>query len=87
MLNSALIKIKEFSWTDVSVTAGNPILLKDFSIDSYWINKTLIGIIPVSFRGNDTESFIPSVYRQYSLAYFSATVSQSYDIVVNVLYI
>lgn len=87
MLNSAIIKTKQLSWTDVNATAGNPVLLKNFSIDSEWNGRTIVGIVPVSIRGYNTEKFVLSIYRQYSLAYFSSTVSQNYDIVVNVLYI
>lgn len=86
-LNSALIKIQQFNWTEVNVTAKNPVLLKNFSIDSMWSNRKIIGVVSISFRGYNTEKFIPSIYRQYSLLYFSSTESQSYDIVVNVLYI
>lgn len=86
-LNSTCIKTKQLSWTDVNATAGNPVLLKNFSIDSEWPGRTIVGIVPVSIRGYNTSSFVPSIYRQYSQSYFVTTVSQSYDIVVNVLYI
>ena len=86
-LNSTCIKTKQLSWTDVNATAGNPVLLKNFSIDSEWHGRTIVGIVPVSIRGYNTSSFVPSIYRQYSQSYFATTVSQSYDIVVNVLYI
>lgn len=85
-LNSTLIISTQLNWTDVNATANTPILLKNFSIDSSWNNKTIIGIIPVSIRGYNTSSFIPSIYRQYNQGYFVSSVSQSYDIVVNVLY-
>ena len=87
VLNSTCIKTKQLSWTDVNATAGNPVLLKNFSIDSEWPGRTIVGIVPVSIRGYNTSSFVPSIYRQYSQSYFVTTVSQSYDIVVNVLYI
>lgn len=86
-LYSTCIKTKQLSWTDVNATAGNPVLLKNFSIDSEWPGRTIVGIVPVSIRGYNTSSFVPSIYRQYSQSYFVTTVSQSYDIVVNVLYI
>lgn len=86
-LNSTCIKKKQLSWTDVNATAGNPVLLKNFSIDSEWSGRTIVGIVPVSIRGYNTSSFVPSIYRQYSQSYFVTTVPQSYDIVVNVLYI
>lgn len=86
-LNSTCIKTKQLSYTDVNVTAGNPVLLKNFSIDPEWSGRTIVGIVPVSIRGYNTSSFVPSIYRQYSQSYFVTTVSQSYDIVVNVLYI
>lgn len=80
------MKTTQFSYTDVSVNANTPMLLKNFSIDGIWSGRNIIGIIPVSIRGHDTSSFIPSLYRQYSSAYFVSTVTQSYDIVINVLY-
>lgn len=85
--NSALMKTTQFSYTDVSVSANTPLLLKNFSIDGAWNGRNIIGIIPVSIRGHNTSSFIPSLYRQYSSAYFVSTITQLYDIVINVIYI
>lgn len=84
--NSTMIKSEEISYQDVLADVNQPVLLKDFSIDSKWKTRKIIGILPVSIRGYDTSLFIPSIYRQYSKAFFTSNIKQSYDITINVLY-
>lgn len=84
--NSAMIKSEEISYQDVLADVNQPVLLKDFSIDSKWKTRKIIGILPVNIRGYDTSLFIPSIYRQYSKAFFTSNIKQSYDITINVLY-
>lgn len=85
-LNSALIRSEEISYQDVLADVNQPVLLKDFSIDSKWKTRKIIGILSVNIRGYDTSLFIPSIYRQYSKAFFASNIKQSYDITINVLY-
>lgn len=84
--NSTMIKSEEISYQDVLADVNQPVLLKDFSIDSKWKTRKIIGILPVNIRGYDTSLFIPSIYRQYSKAFFTSNIKQSYDITINVLY-
>lgn len=86
MQNSAMIRSEEISYQDVLADVNQPVLLKDFSIDSKWKTRKIIGILPVNIRGYDTSLFIPSIYRQYSKAFFASNIKQSYDIIINVLY-
>ena len=81
-----MIKSEEISYQDVLADVNQPVLLKDFSIDSKWKTRKIIGILPVNIRGYDTSLFIPSIYRQYSKAFFTSNIKQSYDMTINVLY-
>ncbi len=49
--NSTMIKSEEISYQDVLADVNQPVLLKDFSIDSKWKTRKIIGILPVSIRG------------------------------------
>ena len=81
-----MIRSEEISYQNVLADVNQPVLLKDFSIDSKWETRKIIGIVSVNIRGYNTSLFIPSVYRQYSKAFFVSSIKQSYDIIINVLY-
>ena len=84
--NSAMIRSEEISYRNVLADVNQPVLLKDFSIDSKWKTRKIIGIVSVNIRGYNTSLFIPSIYRQYSKTFFVSSIKQSYDITINVLY-